>query len=230
MKRDWKSPKVYLGISLAGILIVLLAGISFNFSLTDGFVKQVDSHKPNSRKQQSSVESRGIQCSVSIRSERWSKTTPAKIQVNLTNHSGKVIKLDGLVELNLVKSVNGKEIDPYTLEGQRNEFGSVTAISEAISVSGQQGREPEELQPNETKLIEIDPINSAGWDQAISSTIRRENLFTVVPDGEYQLTVTVLLRKIDEPVLSGAAKKTNAKEDFWNVLHKGKYKIVVQAS
>ncbi|HNC46409.1 MAG TPA: hypothetical protein PLU80_19720, partial [Acidobacteriota bacterium] len=87
MKQDWKSPKVYLSISLAGILIVLLAGISFNFSLTDGFVRQVDSHQPNSRKQQSSVESRGIQCSVSIRSDRWSKTTPAKIQVNLTNHS-----------------------------------------------------------------------------------------------------------------------------------------------
>ena len=227
MKRDWKSPKVYLGISLAGILIVLLAGISFNFSLTDGFVRQVDSHQPNSRKQQSSVESRGIQCSVSIRPDWWSKTTPAKIQVNLTNHSGKVIKLDGFVGLDLVKSVNGKEIDHYTLEGQRNEFGSVMAISEAISVSGQQGREPEELQPNETKLIEIDPINSAGWDRAISSTIRRENLLTVVPDGEYQLTVTILLRKIDDSSLSGAAKKTNAKEDFLDVIHKSKYKIII---
>ena len=227
MKQDWKSPKVYLSISLAGILIVLLAGISFNFSLTDGFVRQVDSHQPNSRKQQSSVESRGIQCSVSIRSDRWSKTTPAKIQVNLTNHSGKAIKLDGFVGLDLVKSVNGKEIDHYTLEGQRNEFGSTIALPDAASVSGQQGREPEELQPNETKLIEIDPINSAGWDRAISSTIRRENLLTVVPDGEYQLTVTILLRKIDDSSLSGAAKKTNAKEDFLDVIHKSKYKIII---
>lgn len=171
MDRIWRSSGMYFVFSLTGILIISLAATQFNFKLNDSFKKQVDSHEPNSRNQQSSAENRGIQCSVRVHSELWSKTTPAKIQVNLINHSGKTIKLDGLVGLDLVKSVNGKELDPHTLEGERNQFGSVVEISGATSVPGPQRREPEELQPNEAKLIEIDPVNSAGWDRAISSTL-----------------------------------------------------------
>ena len=129
-----------------------------------------------------------IKCSLASDQTRWAKGNTAIISVTLTNLADNKIEMKTIPSFKIEKTAGMSYWAPVDLMGQNQPLAANTRST----ISLEKG----------ASLNTKTDISKLGWDAGMSSIWPAKDMYSVVPAGEYKLTLEIQPTGITSPEIS----------------------------